>query len=133
MSRYKTRENLMKSFYMMEFNEDIDDIYILGSEDIKALPENELKYTMNVVTNFFENKDKIDSLINSCSRKWKMDRLPKVDLAILRLAATEILFMSDEIPHQISINEAVNLSKKYSDEESYSLVNGILGAIIKEK
>lgn len=133
MSRYKTRENLMKSFYMMEFNEDIDDIYILGSEDVKSLPENELKYTMNVVNNFFENKDKIDALIVSCSRKWKMDRLPKVDLAILRLAATEILYLSDEIPHQISINEAVNLSKKYSDEESYSLVNGILGALIKEK
>jgi N utilization substance protein B len=133
MSRYKTRETLMKYLYQLEFNEEITKEWVLSQEDILNLPEAEFTYLSDVVNYYFDNFDQIDNLINLYSNRWKVDRLPKVDLSILRISFTEILYMREEIPYQISVNEAINLSKKYSDDESYTLVNGILGALIKEK
>ncbi len=79
-----------------------------------------------------ENKDAIDELINTFTKGWKTARMPKVDLAILRLAVGEILYQ-EALPPQVSINEAVNIAKKYSTEESGKFINGVLGAIVREK
>ena len=62
--------------------------------------------------------------------RWKIDRISKVDLSILRLAIFEILHMN-EIPASVSINEAVELAKKYSSKESASFINGLLGKVLK--
>ena len=78
------------------------------------------------------NKTVIDEKINEYSNKWNTTRMPKVDLAILRLAAVELMYM-DDIPDAVAINEAVDMAKKFSSDESKAFINGILGKIAKEK
>ncbi len=78
----------------------------------------------------YENKDEIDTLISEFSVGWKIERIPKVSLAILRLALGEILFV-DSIPVSVSINEAVELAKTFASGDDASYINGILGSIAK--
>lgn len=77
-----------------------------------------------------DNLEDIDSSINACSAKWKTTRMPKVDLAIMRLACGEMRF-ADDIPQAVSINEAINLAKKFSTENSAKFIHGVLGSITK--
>jgi len=73
----------------------------------------------------------LDDKINHHSDKWATSRMPKTDLAVLRLATAEILYAND-IPTAVSIDEAVELSKKYGSDSSHKFVNGVLGKIAKE-
>ena len=79
-----------------------------------------------------EKLPEADSLIKSCSDNWRPERMCKVDLATLRTSVLEIMFM-DDIPDSVSINEAVDISKKYGTEDSGKFVNGILGKVVKVK
>ncbi len=74
----------------------------------------------------------IDADINRCADKWKTSRMPKVDLAIMRLACGELRFC-DDIPDAVTVNEAINMAKKYSTENSARFIHGVLGAITKGK
>ena len=78
-----------------------------------------------------EHEAEIDAQIEKNIRGWKMNRLSKVSLSLLRLAIYEILF-EDEIPVSVSINEAVDLAKKYGTAEDAPFVNGVLGSVAKE-
>lgn len=77
------------------------------------------------------NLEKIDGIIEENLRGWKMNRISKVNLSILRLAIYEMLF-EDDVPVSVSINEAVELAKKYSDEKDSSYVNGVLGTVSRK-
>ena len=77
-----------------------------------------------------QNLEEVDRLIESSSDNWKINRIAKVDLAVLRLSTIEILYLKD-IPVSASINEAVDLAKKFSGEESGKFINGILGRVAK--
>ena len=79
-----------------------------------------------------EHQEEIDSIIQKFSPKWKINRLPKVTLAILRLAVCEIYWI-DDIPIGASINEAVELAKKYGGDDDPAYVNGVLGSIVRAK
>ena len=70
-------------------------------------------------------------MIEKYSTKWKLDRIVKVSLAILRMSISEMLYLED-IPVSVSINEAVELAKKYATEDDASFVNGVLGAVAKD-
>ena len=72
-----------------------------------------------------DNIELIDEKINEHSQKWSVKRMPKADLAVARLASCEILFMED-IPKAVSINEAVELAKKYGTENSAKFINAVL-------
>ena len=78
-----------------------------------------------------QHEVEIDAQIEKNIRGWKMNRLSKVSLSLLRLAIYEILF-EDEIPVSVSINEAVDLAKKYGTAEDAPFVNGVLGSVAKE-
>ena len=77
-----------------------------------------------------DHHEEIDKKIEDNLDNWKFDRIAKADLAILRTAVAEMLYV-DSIPVSVSINEAVNLAKKYGDERSYKFVNSVLGKIAK--
>lgn len=77
-----------------------------------------------------ENSDAIDETIMSNLKGWSIQRLPKVSLAILRLAVAEIMYC-DEVPAGVSVNEAVELAKKYGTADDASYINGVLGAVAK--
>ncbi len=76
------------------------------------------------------NIEAIDKLISENSRSWTIDRLPNVSVAVMRLAIGEMLYV-DEVPAGVSVNEAVEICKKYGTVEDASYVNGVLGTIAK--
>ncbi|OPL08447.1 MAG: hypothetical protein AVO33_10850 [delta proteobacterium ML8_F1] len=133
MSRKKAREAVMIHFYQMEIHQEFD-----YSENFKERYEGvledprEVSYALELIRQFTRNKGAVDELINRYSDNWTVKRMAKVDLSILRLSITEMLFARN-VPGSISINEAVNLSKTYSDEDGYKFVNGLLGKILRSE
>ena len=85
------------------------------------------EYVKRVFFGVYENAKIIDESIEKCSLGWKKNRISIVSTAILRLAIYELMFI-DEIPAKVSINEAIELTKKYEDEKAYAFVNGVLNA-----
>ena len=86
---------------------------------------------MKTVNQLNENIKIIDENIEKYAQGWKLNRIPKVDLSILRIAINEILHRKD-IPVEVSINEAINISKKYSTNESSKFINGLLGSFVRD-
>ena len=87
-------------------------------------------FTEKLVMKTVENREEIDSVIEKYAEGWSLGRLTKASLSILRLAVCEILFF-DEIPTGVSINEAVNLGKKYAGTKDSAFINGVLGSIAR--
>ena len=90
------------------------------------LADNDIGYIKTIVNGVFNSLDRIDAEIASNMRGWKIERISKVDLAILRMSIYEIIYM-EGIPVNVSINEAVKLAKIYSGDSSGAFVNGVLG------
>ncbi|MCR8745251.1 transcription antitermination factor NusB [Romboutsia lituseburensis] len=101
----------------------------LGNLDIEDVIDK--TYMIKSCNLLKENNDKINELINKYAKNWTIERMPKVDLAILRLAICEILFI-EEIPNKVSINEAVEIAKVYCDDKTPKFINGILGSVVNE-
>lgn len=90
-------------------------------------------YSLALIKGVKEKSEEIDEKIsNNLNKGWKIGRLPKTTLAILRIAIYEILFL-DDVPDSVSINEAVELAKKFGSENDYVFINGILGSIVRGK
>jgi N utilization substance protein B len=126
MGRRASREIAMKLLYQMEIQKEDKEEQISQTFEENDLTENDKNYITDVVKGVAINLIPIDRIIEKYSKGWKIDRIPKVDLSILRLSIYETTYRSD-IPLNISINEAVELAKKYSGEEAGSFINGILG------
>lgn len=101
----------------------------LGNLDIEDVVDK--TYMIKICNLLKENNDKINELINKYAKNWTIERMPKVDLAILKLSICEILFMQ-EIPNKVSINEAVEIAKVYCDDKTPKFINGILGSVVNE-
>jgi N utilization substance protein B len=136
LSRKKTRELLMKLIYQMTLfghcEEDAKTQFL--SDYAKDHPDEEEPdrgYFDRIFQAVAEHRSHIDEVIAKASDHWKINRISKVDLSILRIAAAEILFFSD-IPPGVSANEAVELAKKYGGENSPKFINGLLGNIVRE-
>ena len=142
MSRTLAREDAFKLLFEMRITGSQPDdvieylIQTLGEDNDmwaqKRISKTNLEYIRTVTTGTEENLAKINSIIESKLKNWSIDRLSKVNLVILQLAVYEIEFI-DDIPFKVSVNEAVELAKKYGDTESGAFINGVLGSIIKTK
>ncbi len=88
-------------------------------------------YTVNIAEKYHDNSEKVDGLIQKYSNGWDITRLVKIDKDILRIAITELLYIK-ETPVKVVVDEAVELAKKYSTEDSSSFINGILAKVILE-
>ena len=132
MKRKELREAAVKLFYEMDIQKTFEHKFyknFLAENELIALKDNYLK---EVFDNFLLNRDNIDDIIQKSSTSWDIKRIAKVDLSILRVAITEILYLSD-IPDKVSITEAIDLAKKYGDENSYKFVNGLVGKVVKNE
>ena len=87
------------------------------------------RYIKAVLRGTEETLSELDALINECSIEWRIERMSAVSLAILRLATYEMLYLQDEVPFIVAINEAVELAKKYDHDKAPSFINGILNKI----
>lgn len=132
MSRKIAREVTMQALYQIELCGYTTFEEIQGFVVESAIKASEDAYVKNIIELAFLHKKEIDEEISKYLKNWTIDRLSKVDLSILRLAMLEIRFVED-IPENVSINEAVNLAKKFSDDDAPSYINGVLGSAVKGK
>lgn len=129
MTRKQAREEAFILIFEKEFNdESVENILELNEAVREIVPD---EYIKEVFFGVFNNLDTVDGIISANSKGWSIKRLSKVALAVLRLAIYEMKFV-DSIPVSVSINEAVELCKKYATKDDSAFVNGILATVSKE-
>ena len=128
-----TRREAREQAFIVLF-EKIFDSDATISEIVETAKEAELikinGFAESILNTVEENFAEIDEVIEANSQDWTLARLPKVSLAVLRLAVAEIKYI-DDVPNGVAVNEAVELAKKYGTNEDASFINGILGSIAK--
>lgn len=128
MTRKQAREEAFILIFEKEFNDSsVEELLELASEVRELTPDD---YIKAVFCGVFEKLSEIDGVISNTAVGWKIERISKTALSVLRLAIYEIKYM-DSIPESVSINEAVELCKKYATKEDASFVNGILSTVVK--
>ena len=129
MTRRQAREEAFILIFEKQFNDSpLEDILELAVEVRSISPDD---YIKDVFFGVYDNVSKIDGIISDNARGWSIGRLSKTALAVLRLSIYEILYKND-IPNAVSINEAVEILKKYATEQDAAYVNGILSSVIKK-
>ena len=133
MNRSAIRENAFKLIYSLEIQntDNLQEQIDLFFESNEIENEEAKKYINGVIFGIDKNKEDILSDIEqNLKEEWKLNRISKMDLAILKLAIYEIKY--SEVPYKVAINEAVELAKKYGEDKSKNFVNGILASIVKD-
>ncbi len=127
LKRKEAREIVIGLLFETEFKaeENTAEVYAISSEN-REIPEDE--YIKRAYFGVCENKEKIDELIGNHAHGWKTHRLTRLSRSVMRLAVYEMLFEGD-IPHSVSINEALELTKKFDDPKARAFVNGVLNSI----
>ena len=128
MSRRELRERIFLLLFRVEFNrmEDMpEQLQLFFSQEESGSTEEEKRYISGKYGNVVAKLSEIDDLINERAKGWSTGRMGKVDLTIIRLAVYEICY-DDDIPTGVAINEAVELAKKFGQDESAGFVNGVL-------
>lgn len=129
MSRREAREQAFMIMFERMFNKDTVKEIIANSVEGRNVEIDEFAEKLAICA--VENEEKENQIIERLSKKWKINRMPKITVAILQLALCEIDNF-DDIPNSVTANEAVEIAKKYATQEDASYINGILGAYIKE-
>ena len=126
--RRKARELAMQALFYMDMRRSLSietlDLYCRHfSPSQKVTP-----FFTELVTGVIENRSEIDAMIERFSKNWKISRMSCVDRNVMRIAAYELLYC-DDIPDKVSINEAIDVGKKYGTDESGAFINGILDSV----
>ncbi len=140
MGRREQREQIFKLLFRVEFNDleemprqrdlFLDEIKLPVEEEGLAAGEKDLSYIAEKYGKIQEKLPEIDCLINEKTEGWSLGRMGKVEVTLLRLGAYEILFDQD-VPDSVAINEAVELAKRYGQDNSGSFVNAVLAKILR--
>ena len=130
MKRTLARELLMQLLFQLSIHNDFSSEMI---DKYKANYdfEDQKEYFDMTLTSVIDHMAEINDSIENCTENWKIERISKVELAIIRLAVAEMFYIP-EIPQSVSINEAVELCKKFAGDDSGKFVNGILGKIVRK-
>ena len=130
MKRRLLREKIMVILYQLDIAKD-QKLNVSIDDTIKANVEVENEFVKQVVYGCVTYKDKIDNLANKYMNDWSIDRIDKTGAAILRMAIYELMYT--DTPEVVVINEAIELSKKYSDDNVRKIINAVLDKIIKDR
>lgn len=133
MNRSAAREETFKILYSLEIQkkETIDEQVDLYIQSEQITNKETISYISSIIKGIYNNIEAIEEKISkNLKSDWKIDRISKIDLSLLKLAIYEILFT--ETPYKVAINEVIELSKKYSEEKSSNFINGILASVVKE-
>ena len=127
-NRRRSRELAMQALYQMEMNQDHSREAVELFCKHFGVTENVKPFFLRLVEGVKKVQREIDPLIKSFSENWKISRMSRADRNIMRIAVYEILYC-DDIPPKVSINEAIDIGKKYGTEDSGPFINGILDSI----
>ncbi|MGE3062736.1 MAG: transcription antitermination factor NusB [bacterium] len=132
--RRESRVLAMKALYMYEMNDcgDMESILNEVFELEENLSDDVKKYAVNLTNKATLFYDKLNNLINNATKNWKIERMAVIDKNIIRIALVEI-YLQDKVPDVVAINEAIEIAKEYSTNDSGGFVNGILDFIVKNK
>ena len=131
-NRTRAREFALKYLYQVDLldNKDIEPLdEFLAAQN---LPSDVVEFSTKLVKGTLEHRAEIDKMIEGAAFNWKINRMPIVDRNIIRAAIFELVYC-DDIPPKVSIDEAINIAKKYSTPEAGAFVNGILDKIKEDK
>jgi N utilization substance protein B len=131
MSRILARENCFKLMFEYEFLKERNELSLLSFLESENLTEEEKFFVQNEYDGLIEKNTLLEGIIAKHLKGYTLNRIFKVDLAILKVAVFEMLFSNEKTPSKVIINEAVELAKKYSTDKSYKFVNGVLASINK--
>ena len=131
MKRREAREYAFKLVYELGVQTEKDTVSLIEdtAREQEFTPDG---YIENVVQGITEKKDELEALISESAKGWKLERLSAASLAIMRLAANEMLYVED-VPFSVAINEAIELAKTYDHEKAPKFINGTLNAIAEKK
>lgn len=129
-TRREIREHIFLMLFRRDFynSDELNEQIKLYIEELEASSLDENSYLTERLQAIVDRLDKIDSILSKASSGWKLNRMGKVDLTILRLAVFEIQF-DEEMPVKVAINEAVELAKKFGGDDSPAFVNGVLAKL----
>ncbi len=130
MSRRELRENIFLLLFRIEFNtrEELQEQMEMFLETMPDVQESDSVYIRNKVNAVLDNLEKMDETIMKICTGWRLERLGKAELAILRLAVYEMI-EDEDIPKGVAINEALELAKKYCSEDAPRFINGVLAKL----
>ena len=132
MSRKNSREKALELLFGMTLSKDtpeeVIEIFVENNED--EISGIDLNYIKNILEGINEKRSELDSIIERNLQNWKIDRISKINLCILELGIFEMKFVED-VPERVALNEALELTKRYSDEKSVSFINGVLDKVLK--
>jgi len=130
-TRRKSRELALQALYQWNITRQ-DPFLILDQQKINFSPaEEDDEFAQQIIVGVLEHYNHIDELIEKFSEHWRLDRISIIDRNILRMAIFELLFRED-IPPRVTLNEAIDLGKRFGSEDSSAFINGILDRIQKE-
>lgn len=129
LTRRTARENAFLAAFASTFDNAMpEDVIALNNE----LGENQVdEFGRKLIDDYYEHSAEINDMIRDHLKGWTIDRIPRVSLTVLRLALSEILYGEEKLP-SVTINEAVELTKKFGGNEDYQFVNGLLGSVVRE-
>lgn len=130
MTRKEAREWIVKFIFQITINETFDKEEVEVFINHFEIDEKHRDFIEGSIFSIIDNLEEIDEKIKANLIGWDFNRLYCIDKSILRVATNEILYV-DNMPARVSINEAVEIAKKYSSEDSYRFINGVLGSISK--
>ena len=126
--RTQAREAALQILYKQDLNPETLETLLASFWEMNPSVSEVREYAERLIKGVFENLAAIDPVISKYAEHWELHRMAIVDRNILRLSTYELLYV-EEIPPKVAINEAVNLAKKFSQEESGKFVNGVLDKI----
>ena len=130
--RKLAREIAFEIIFGSEFNKQFDvELSFVSALNEVEISEEDKQFAKNLVNLYFENENEILGIISQKVEKYELDRVYKVDLALLKLAVTEIIFYK-KTPIAVVVNEILELAKRYSTENSVKFLNGVLAGAIKD-
>lgn len=126
-----SREIALKVLFHLEFNPEPVEEAISKLKELHNWKDKNLEYASKILHQVQAHKSEIDSYIQKASKNWKFERIGRVERCILRLSSAELLYMTDEVPPKVCIDEAVEMAKTYGNEDASKFVNGIMDYIYK--
>lgn len=131
MKRRKAREHALQILFQLDVRKEKPSAILLKRFWAECEPDDEMRaFAEEIVRGTFKHSRRIDDLIHQCAKNWSLDRMAVVDRNVLRMAVYEILYRMD-IPTSVTINEAIEIAKKYGTDDSGAFVNGILDSVAR--
>ncbi|MBQ9844818.1 MAG: transcription antitermination factor NusB [Oscillospiraceae bacterium] len=134
MTRRKARENAFIAVFEAGFSSnDIEEILSL-TQEVPEYEEYRLDdFAIGLINNYYNNAEQVNDIIQSKLKNWSQSRISRVASAVLRLSVAEMLFSDEKDMDSVIINEAVEICKRFAGDNDYQFVNGVLGAVAKDK